>query len=100
MRDIIQTPLIGLQYLNAHPYAPNNECNTALSSKVVPTAQTEQTFDSLMAQPYAPIFEDITITPCYDLVQESYAFSSRLQGVNYLTDPVDDARSLQCSSRS
>lgn len=45
--------------------------------------QMDRAYDNVVPQPYAPIFDDITITPSYNLIQESYTFPSTLHNVNY-----------------
>lgn len=64
-----------------------NLSNTTFPPNMLPHRQAEPDYDVLMRQPYAPIFSDITITPSYDLVQESYAFSSTLPNADYPTIP-------------
>jgi hypothetical protein len=56
--------------------------------------QIQPAYNVFMPQPYAPIFDDITITPCYDLEQDSYAFSSTLQNADYSAIPQHDTNGV------
>jgi hypothetical protein len=97
--DIMRTPFVAPQNLSTLPWTSKDLCNIPSPSKVSSIMQMEQSYTSLIPQPYAPIFEDITITPCYDLVEESYVFSSKLQNSNYPTEPTDEMRALCQSPR-
>lgn len=94
--EALQVPFIAPR--NLHPLTyPSNLSNENFPSKNPSVGYMERTYDTLVPQPYAPIFDDITITPCYDLVQESYAFSSTLQNATFLTDSHGDQSALPTS---
>ena len=76
---------------------PTNLSSITFPSKAPSAGHMQQSYDAFVPQPYAPIFDDITITPCYDLVQESYAFSSTLQNATYLTESHEDQDTLPIS---
>lgn len=97
--DIMRTPFFAPQNLSTLPWTSKDLCNIPSPSKASSITQMEESYTSLIPQPYAPIFEDVTITPCYDLVQESYVFSSKLQSPNFSTGPTDEMRALCQSPR-
>lgn len=94
--NAMQVPFIAPRNLDPIPY-PSTLSNATFLSKTPSVEHMQRSYDAFLPQPYAPIFDDITITPCYDLVQESYAFSSTLQNATYLTQSHEDQSALPTS---
>ncbi|KAJ6020017.1 hypothetical protein N7499_003313 [Penicillium canescens] len=64
--EALQVPFIAPR--NLHPLTyPSNLSNEDFPSKNPSVEHMQRSYDTLVPQPYAPIFDDITITPCYDL---------------------------------
>lgn len=82
------SPLVSQQAANSL----TDLSNIAVPSNMLQHAQMQPAYNVFM--PYAPIFHDITITPCYDLEQESYAFSSTMQNAAYLATPQQEANGV------
>ncbi|KAJ5091676.1 hypothetical protein NUU61_006546 [Penicillium alfredii] len=98
--NAIHRPSFASYNINPIPYPSTDLSNMTFPSRMPSISQMQPSYDALVPQPYAPVFDDITITPCYDLVQESYAFSSTLQNANYLAAPEhEDENGLSTSDK-
>jgi hypothetical protein len=90
-----QTSLLPSSSSNVASNSSSSLPSLDLPPKMFSDTQMETAYNVLMPQPYAPIFNDITITPCYDIVQESYEFSSALQSANYRAIPQHESADLR-----
>lgn len=96
--NTMQTPIFSSPNSNNAANSLTNPSNTAFPSNMISHTQIEPAYGFLAPQPYAPIFEDITITPSYDLVQASYAFSSTLDNPDYLASVQHGAHGMLANS--